>query len=488
MKLNIKIYIALVAISIVSCDTLEQEPISVIASENFFQNEEQVNAALSATYDVLQSGAIGRDFKASATAASDESTTSSSGGNNNRANDHAINADHGPARDLWRALYQGIHRTNDIIENLPNISDPALDLDNRREQYMGEARFLRGFFYWNLLKWYGPVPVILNTTQSSDPAVLNVERTPLPQVYEQVIEDLEYGEQFLPTQYASEVFTRGRATKGAAQAVLSKVFLRRAYTDFADGGDFQASADYAKKVIDNSGLYRLVPADNYFTMFEAGAGNTSESIFEIQTETIEINSSDDLYREFEASENGPRARARIVPNQKLIDAFNTFPGDIRKDAVLKPMDPEQNAGFSFYINKHNVGEGQLIPNLVLIRLADIMLVRAEALNALNQTADAIALLNTVRNRAQIPPTTATSPADIFQAIQDERFVELAFEGHRWHDLSRFPANNYEWARMEYAETEERSQMSEDETYQLLWPINNRELDVNDKLEQNPGYN
>lgn len=483
-----KKYISLLFIiaGFTACDVLDQEPVSVIASENFFQNAAQAEAAISGVYDIFQTGTIGRDFKASATAGSDESTTSSSGGNNNRSNRHEINADHGPARDLWRELYTGIHRANDLIENLPNINDPALELDGKREQLLAEARFLRGFFYWQLSMWYGTVPLILQTTQTSDPAVLNVERTPLNVIYDTIIEDLTYAAANLPLTYSTAVFTRGRATKGAANAVLAKVYLRRAYTEFGSDDDFTSAAASAKAVIDNS-IYSLVAGADYFTMFAFDAGNTVESIFEVQTETAELNGGDDLNREFEASENG-NARARIVPNQKLIDAFNENPADLRAEAVLKPMDPSTNSGFSFYINKYDRKGGIITPNLVLLRLADIILVRAEALNALGQTAEAIVLLNQIRSRAGIPATTAFTQDEVFQAIQDERFVELAFEGHRWHDLSRFPANNFEWARNEFAETAEETQMSESETFQLLWPINNRELDVNKNLTQNPGYN
>ncbi|NMM47554.1 RagB/SusD family nutrient uptake outer membrane protein [Marinigracilibium pacificum] len=488
MKNYSKILAAIFIFSMSGCDILDPQPISDISSENFFQSAEHVEAAMSATYDVLQSNSIGRDFKASATAGSDEADTDpGSGGNNNRMNRHEVNADHGPARDLWRELYQGIHRANDILERLPGVSDPALEINNKREQLLGEAHFLRGFFYWNLAKWYGDVPIILQTTTSSDPDVLNVERDPLPEVYDQIIADLTFAEANLPESYETNQFTRGRATTGAAAAVLSKVYLRRAYTEFAGSNDFEMAAASAQRVIDNPN-YSLVAPQDFFSMFAADGGNTVESIFEIQTENIELNSGDDLYREFEASENGPRARARIIPNQKLIDAYNANPGDIRKDAVLKPMDPAQNSGFEFYINKHDVGEGQLIPNLVILRLADIILVRAEALNAIGQTPEAINLLNMIRDRAQIGNTTATTPDEVFQAIQDERFVELAFEGHRWHDLSRFPANNFEWGRNELATAAEVSFMDENQTYQFLWPINNRELDINKNLRQNPGYN
>lgn len=485
-----KRFIILITIfSSLSCEVLDQEPVSVIAESNFYQNAEQVEAAISAVYDIFQTGSIGRDFFASATAGSDQATTDpSSGGNNNRMNAHAVNADHGPARDSWRESYTAIHRANDVIENLPGINSPTLDVGNKRNELLGEAYFLRGFFYFSLVKWYGSVPLILSTTTTSDPEVLNQARTPLPDVYNQIIEDLTFAAENLPESYDIDVFTRGRATQGAANGMLAKVYLRRGYTDFAENNDFQNAAERAKLVIDNTSLYQLVPAEDYASMFAADGGNTVESVFEIQTEQVGLNEGSDLNNEFEARENGGDARARILPSQKLLEAFQANPGDIRYEAVISPMDSVLNNGYAYYVTKYNRNGDVLVPNLIILRLADVILVRAEALNQMGMTAEAIQLLNQVRERAQIPPTTAQTQAEVFQAIQDERFVELAFEGHRWHDLSRFPANNYEFARSEFAETAEISQMDESETYQLLWPINNRELDVNDALVQNPGYN
>lgn len=483
-----RLFIAILIISFASCDVLNQEPVSVIAESNFYENAQQVEAALSAAYDIFQTGTIGRDFFASASAGSDQATTAPSGGNNNRINGHSVNADHGPARDLWRECYTAIHRANDVIENVPDINSASLDAGNKRAELLGEAYFLRGFFYFTLVRWYGSVPLILSTTTSSDPAVLNQARTPLEDIYNQIVDDLSLAAESLPVSYDIDVFTRGRATVGAANGILAKVYLRRAYTDFGQESDFQNAADRAQRVIDNTALYQLVPAEDYARMFAADGGNTVESIFEVQTEEVGLNEGSDLNNEFEARENGGDARARILPSQKLLDALQANPNDIRYEATIGSMDSVLNSGYSFYTTKYNRNGGILVPNLIILRLADVLLVRAEALNQLGMAAEAIQLLNQVRERAQIPPSTAQTQAEVFQAIQDERFVELNFEGHRWHDLSRFPANNYAFARDEYADTKEVSQMDESETYQLLWPINNRELDVNDALQQNPGYN
>lgn len=470
-----------------SCNVLDQEPISDITSDNFFKNEGQVFAAISGVYDLFQTGSLGRDYFASAAASADVSTTASSGGNNNRANAHGVNADHGPARDSWRESYRGILRANDIIENLPNIDDQALELNNLRAQYMAEAKFLRAFFYYRLSMWYGEIPLILETTKSTDPNVIFVERTPLPEVYAQIIEDLEEAATNLPTSYGSNELTRIRVTKGAAQAVLAKVYLRRGYSDFAEANDFQQAADYAKEVMDSE-LYELVPYADYSSIWTVGNQLTKESIWEVFLETNEVNGGHNSHREFERQENGGRARARILPSPKLIDMLNENPNDVRL-TMIGDMDPDENYGFSYYTTKFNRNGGIDVPNHIYLRLADIILVRALALNELGQTQDAIDLVNIIRDRAGIPDVSASTKEEAFDLIMDERFMELNFEGKRWYDLTMIPDNNYEFARREFEDTgDERSQLDESEVYQLRWPINNRELDLNFNLEQNPGYN
>ena len=419
--------IIIIAIAFSACEVLDQEPVSVIAESNFYQNAEQVEAALSAAYDIFQTGTVGRDFFASATAGSDQSITDpSSGGNNNRMNAHAVNADHGPARDLWRESYTAIHRANDVIENLPGINNPTLEVDNKRNELLGEAYFLRGFFYFSLVKWYGRVPLILSTTTTSEPEVLNQSRTPLVDIYDQIVEDLMFAAGNLPESYDIDVFTRGRATRGAANGILAKVYLRRAYTDFAQDGDFQNAAERAKRVIDNTALYQLVSADDYATMFAADGGNTVESIFEIQTEQVELNAGDDLHREFEARENGGNARARILPNQKLLDALQANPDDIRYEAVISPMDSVLNNGFAFYVTKYNRNGDVLIPNLIILRLADVILVRAEALNQMGMTAEAIQLLNQVRERAPDTAYNSTDPGGSFSGYSGRTLCRTGF--------------------------------------------------------------
>ena len=479
------LYITLIGL-IFSCNVLDQEPISDITPDNFYQNEGQVFAAVSGAYDIFQTNTFGRDFFASASASSDESTTAPSGGNNNRANAHQVNADHGPARDLWREGYQGILRVNDIIENVPSVNDQALDLDNLREKYIAEAKFIRGFLFYRLSIWYGEIPIILETTKSTDPDVIFVSRDPLPDVYAQVISDLEAAAEDLPETYSSELFTRGRATKGTAQAVLAKVYLRRAYSDFSEPNDFQQAADYAKLVMD-SDVYELVPNAEYASIWTVGQQLTSESIWELLTETVEVNRGDDLYREFERQENGARARARILPSPKLLDMLNENPNDVRL-TMIGDMDPDENFGFEKYTTKFNINGGIDMPNQIYLRLADIILVRALALNELGQTDDAIDLVNDIRDRAGIPDVSAATKEEAFDLIMNERLMELNFEGKRWYDLSMIPDNNYEFARTEFEDTgDTRSQMDESEVYQLRWPINNRELDLNTNLVQNPGY-
>lgn len=485
--------IILISITIISCDVLDQEPVSIIASENFWTTAPEAEAGIASMYQPLREGVITREFFVTATCGGDGGTVDpSSGGNNRRMDRHEVTDQQGNTRDLWRALYEVNLRANDALENIPGIEDPGLDANGKRENLMGEAYFMRGFAYFTLLRWYGDVPLVLETTKTSDPELVNVPRDDIEDVYRQAISDFENALDMLPTSYSISEFTRGRATNGAANAYLAKIHLRRAYETFAEPNDFENAAAYALEVINNS-LYELLPASEYGTQWAPDGGNTVESIWEFQTEQVGLNEGDNIQRDFEDPANGTRgdARARVLPTRKLIEAFQENPDDIRFPIVISEViDDELRAkGFTHTFTKFNRFGGQQVPNLQVMRLPDLMLIRAEALNELGNSAEAISLVNAIRLRANIPPVPIGSQAEVFEAIQEERFLELCAEGQRWYDFSRIKQNNYKWARAELAETDPATlqDMSASETFQFVWPIYFREISVNDALCQTPGY-
>ncbi|MCG8314220.1 MAG: RagB/SusD family nutrient uptake outer membrane protein, partial [Pseudomonadales bacterium] len=206
MKNLIAVYITL-AISIAACDILEVEPESEISSENFFLTSKDAEAALMAGYDGLQSFVYPRDVVIVSGILSDE-TEAISGGNFTRHQAFNPNLDQGNIRNFWQQSYSAIHRCLDVLENVPNIDDPALDQD----RVLGEAHFIKGLLYFNLTRYYGKIPIVERTTKSPEQDLL-LSRMEVSEVYQEVIRDLEEAERLLPVTNTN----RARATKGAAR-------------------------------------------------------------------------------------------------------------------------------------------------------------------------------------------------------------------------------------------------------------------------------
>ena len=458
---------------LVSCgDLLEPQPVSEILSDNFWQDAGHAEAGIAAAYDGVANRNIIRNLLSFVSIAGDAArNVPGTSGSRQRMEDHQYTAARqGNTRDLWRDTYLRMQWINDVLENVPGVPDSRLDINNLRENILGEAYFLRGYMYFYMTRLYGKVPLILEVTKSVDEEVVNVTRDEIPVIFDQIISDLEMAIDMLPESYDSQEFTRGRATVGAARALLSKVYLWRGHKSFGEGdADFQRAADLSKQVID-SPLYELVDGEDYGDIFEAGAQLTSESIWEILMETDEVNGNN-LHNEFQP---GPIGRLRNVPTQKLIDAFDARPGDLRRPFTMADVEfPDDNNGETLYTKKHEqIGLDD--PNVVILRLADIILVRAEALNELG----AVQLLNQIRERAGIDPVAVSDQDVAREAILEERMVELVFEGKRWHDLNRHEITVQE---VESISAENNN------LHHVLWPVPQDDRDRNPNLDQNPGY-
>ncbi|AHM60264.1 RagB/SusD domain-containing protein [Flammeovirgaceae bacterium 311] len=456
MKNKLYICVAALLLSAPGCDVLEVEPVSDILSANFYKNADDAEAALMNVYDYMQQpvkdniivipGAMADEFRVTR------------GGNFTRHENFAPTPVQGNVGDMWRALYFGIQAANDVIENVPNISDPALDAD----QVLGEAYFLRGMAFFYLTRLYGKIP--LPTTASKSPNQdFNLSRSELPVVYEQIIGDLLQAEERL----SATSTNRARASKGAARALLAKVYLFR-----NEPGDYQLALTETEEVMaDNQ--YSLVPGENYASLFKVGEQNTAETIFEISyrpNRSVESHSIENETVPFIG--NSPR----VLPEQKLIDLFNENPQDLRLPISLGEYND------IVYTRKYELNEdltvsdrGSQTNNVIILRLADVILMRAEALNELERTSEAIEYLNMIRARAGLDPTTATSQAEVRLAIENERYLELAFEGHRWFDLVRTGR------AMDLV-----PQLTSPD--RVLWPVPARDIDLNPNLlPQNPSY-
>lgn len=362
--------------------------------------------------------------------------------------------DHTPTQDgldrWWNALYQGIKRTNVVIENVPVINmEPDL-----RDRYVAEAKFVRGLLYFDLVRAWGGVPLVTTTTP---PAKL--PRSTAEEIYQQVIQDLSDAIEFLPEKSQYDAGDAGRATKGAARALLAKVYLFH-----GSGQDFEKAEELALAVI-NSGEYGLEPL--FINANSVEGNNGTESVFEIGALQVEgtenggnqyantqgvrgtpnrgwgINRpSIDLRESFETGD--PRLKGTII------DLGDTLDGVVILGDGSTPDVTEDDNGNIIEIECYNrkvwvPGDNTITQfghHRRIIRYADVLLMAAEALNENGKSAQALIYLNMVRERARqgnnsiLPDITTTDQSLLSDKIMLERRYELALEGHRFFDLVR----------------------------------------------------
>lgn len=350
----------------------------------------------------------------------------------------------------WNALYEGIKRTNVVIEKVPAINMDAATKAN----YIGQACYLRGLFYFDLLRAWGGVPLVLNTTPP-----LTLARSTEEEVYTVIINDLLFAADNLPSQTELVASDYGRATKGAANALLARVYLFK--------GDFVNTEKYALKVI-NSGEYQLDPSFSH-TFSILGQYN-KESIFEIGALGKDgQENGGDQYANNQGVRGTPNRGWGF--NRPSVDLLNQFePNDPRKDETVIFLgevldgvtilgdgstpdvtyaDPPANTiikEIECYNQKVWIpGTGtaeQWGHNRRLIRYSDVLLMAAEALNENNKSSEALPYLNAVRARARdgnagiLPDVTTTDKATLKDLILRERRSEFAMEGQRFYDLVR----------------------------------------------------
>ena len=409
-----------------------------------------------------------------------------------------VPTDHQPVTTDYTELYQEIGAVNLILDNIGNINDGTLS-DTRRAQIIGEAKFLRAYHYSHLVRNYGAVVLQLHTI-TVDP-VANKTRSSVADVYAQIEKDLQDAEAALPLTYSDVAQSHSRATQGGAEAVLAKVY--------AQEGKYQECLNYCNKVLPatygGTGAAGYALLANFDWLFDSMHKFSSESIFELQhTEgTITHGYAQGLILSPQLTDQYFIKFA--VPTHDLVKAFKAENDKIRykssiyweyngpnsANPVPTPPPYGQNDTIPYiwkcgrnWPGSWSGGSGD---NIILVRLADIILLKAEALNKLGQTADAIPLINAIRARVSLPPTTAVSSADVGLAILKERRLELAFEGERWYDLLRY-GSQYAISLMNGQVDGKGNSLHYNATpTRLLFPIPQLDIDNNPKLTQNPGY-
>lgn len=334
--------------------------------------------------------------------------------------------------EIFAANYEGINRCNQALSIIPQLdkADPAL-----RARLLGEAKFLRAFMYFTLVKTYGGVPIIdhLPNPSSEEDRVMQLTRKSSEEVYAYIENDLNDAIAALPNKSAYPASERGRASKGAAYALLAKINLYQ---------------ENWQKVVDNCNLvagYSIV--SDYASMYRLAGENDAESIFEIQgTGSVPAKGISGYSNTQGARGAGGWGWGFNTPSVSLVNAYEE--GDVRKEATIifagttlydgrvVPLTVE-NPRYNYKAYSSAFTDGwETDTNIKYLRYAEVLLMKAEALNELGQTTEAIPLLNQIRTRAGLANTTAVLQGDVRTAIWKERRVEMAMEHDRFFDLVR----------------------------------------------------
>jgi starch-binding outer membrane protein, SusD/RagB family len=435
--------------------------------------------------------------------------------------------------NYWKLLYSTIGRANTAIDRAPGVAMNA----SLKSVRVAEAKFLRGMFFFYLVQQYGDLPLMLNEVKE---VITTADRAPETEVYKQIISDLQEAVDVLPEAQADY----GRATKGAAQHLLSKVYLTRGYRPFAEATDFQKAAELAEAVI-NSGKYQLL--DTYAKVFQQGNEKNNEIIFAVQYSNNSLLNGlgNNAHSQFGAGIDNlqgmarnsvyNRQQARFVPSRYLHTLYDVdndsryetmflriFKATVNQgskqvgDTVLyfprwdQPWSQERIQAANYIVvnwdeyymkpSKFNqfppiwkffeadlpYGDALGTRDQFIFRLAETHLLAAEAYLKLNNTTAALNHINAVRKRAATPGNnTAMELSEVsIDDILDERARELAGEDQRWNDLKR-TGKLLERAMLYNERAAVANHLRE---FHLLRPIPLSQIERTTNIfAQNPGY-
>ena len=475
---TIKNILLAAALLVSSCEGfLDKDPIGTLDAGSFFQTEADAIQALNAAYKPLTFSNSNNNFYwAFGVLAGDEAIA---GGDGSRSGMVEIDAlIHTPRTEeinsFWKLQYSGITQSNLVLDKIQEISINP-DAQNK---IIGEALFLRSYYYFLLTQVFGDVPLFITLVS---PDKLKTPRTPRLEIYNQILADCDLASARLPDRQSAP--DAGRVTKGAALALAAKVSLYLKNWD--------KTLEYAAK-IKALNVYALV--QNYEDNFKENTQNNSESVWEIQHSNLELGVGNSLNQWWTSKKiTGGYGFAEVTES-----LFNAFETDDPRRRITIAMNNEDYFGVvyknSFSSTRYSIrkylqsdstvtqkADGDL--NYGAIRYAEVLLWEAEALAELGRVGEAGLPLESVRARARaqatnpstaLPRITAMDKQSMIDAIRHERLVEMGFEMHRYFDLIR-------WGIAASKIPEFKAGKHE------VFPIPQTEIDLNPKLIQNPGY-
>ena len=396
-------------------------------------------------------------------------------------NTHQFDGNHETVQGVWKAAYKGISRCNTCIDNV----SPMEIRDEIKSEVLGQAHFIRDYWYFRLVRLYGGVPLITKEYTSLDD--LYPPRASVQEVYDLIISDLEFAVKNLPVEWSDA--ESGRITQGAAMSYLSLVYLNLKEWDKAE--------QWAAKVmlLEDQGIYQLL--EDFASIHLETNENNKESILELQYSTEHKKNWRPVYMSprnvnmaRDASYGWVQCSESIVneyePEDKRFTA--TFFSDGEKftlglNEFVYKAEMAAPGGTGHCIKKGNIyyGEPRIIGiNTIIMRYAEVILFRAEALNEMGRTNEAIPLLKRIRDRAGLETNSTYSQDEMRKAIRHERRVEFAFEDIRGWDIIRWGIQEETLGKIP------NSQWKKGKCE--LWPLPSFVLDENANItENNPGW-
>ncbi len=488
MKYHVYIYVSICLLLSACSKFLKEEPRHLVTIENYYQTESDAVSAVNSIYAYLNSistgstaGVYHSTFWVVAGLASDEMLNEQPF---SPQYDQIATFTHIPfnsaLEEIWQRHYKTITLANIAIERIPLIDMNAA----LRDRLVGEAKFLRALMYFNLVRMFGEVPLILNEEEPLHPAKSSVNA-----IYQVIEQDLTDAANVLPPSYVAGN-GRGRATAGAAWALKAKMHLTRE--------EWPAAADACEEVFslnqyelwdDYADVFKLSSRNGKEAIFSVGFGDANGAIIFWEAGQFQVR----LLPPQLSVEGVVNAQGWQVPTMHVYNQFEfsdrrrevTFITEINNNGTIETIRP--------YIQKYWDRDAEPRGNessndFPVIRYADVLLMYAEAKNEMDDPGTAHQYINLVRKRARfngtselpvVPDYVGLSKADFREAVLKERMMEFVAEGHRFFDLARMKqlATKVPLAKPGVTPAERH----------LLFPIPQREIDYNVNLEQNDLY-
>lgn len=454
MKKFNKIFIVFWAIGFLGCseDLLQRDPVSSFSAQGFYRTSSDAQAGVYGIYDAVQS-TFQLNFALWGEGRADAVNTNQ-GGDPFLLQSNNLNQVMNSAS--WNNIYRTISRANFAIKYIPDVFEENNEFGR---QLVGQARALRALSYFYAVRLWGDVPLTLEPFESVQQDLF-LPRTDKELVMDQIELDLIYAAENCRVNHGG-ARDRILITQGGANALLTQFYMWRK--------EYDKAIEAADKVLANN-LYALVSINDWSSIFAQGLSR--ESIFEIGFDEVQRNSLRVIY--------AFGSDALFFPSPAFRESFED--GDQRRDLIYDVTQVQPRKIWKFFGQGFNdESPAPSDNNIVMVRLADIILLKAEAHAQLGQTSEALELLNRIRTRAGLPSLNLASAIDLYgdleSAILHERSIELSFEGHRWFDLVRTgrainvmnPING----------------LSDEAN--LLWPISEDALNRNPSLVQNSFY-